>query len=167
MTACILENLSPTSSLVVTEPSDLTVRIKTDIQSRTITFAYCDTQTIKDNLERFRCQYTQDVKLLSSVILWQKKTIDYQALYTAFLLNSVSEEVFEEEAEKFMVHQQVVLPEKIAADISRLDALVGVKFDTSDYADYFQCSQQNMMEALRLIPHSHFVALLPAVESEK
>lgn len=163
----MLENLSPTSSPVVVESSDLTVRIKTDVQSRTITFAYYDTQTIKDDLERFRCQYAQDVKLLSSVILWQKKTIDYQALYTAFLLNSISEEIFEEEAEKFMVHQQVMLPEKIAADIDRLDSLIGVKFDTSDYADYFQCSQQNVMEALRLIPHSHFVAMLPTAELAK
>jgi hypothetical protein len=170
-----IENPSPTSSLVVSKDFlggdlsglDLILRMRSDGQYQALHIAFTNTKTVQDGLNSCYYKYFQDVKLLCSVILWQKKTIDYQALYTAFLLNSLSEEEFEEEAEKFTVHQNDVLPEKIASDIERLDSLIGIKFDTSDYADYFQCSQQNVMAGLRLIPHSHFAAMLPSMEVGK
>jgi hypothetical protein len=168
----IIENPSTTTSFVVTkdilggEPSglDLILRMKSDKQSQTFQVVVTNTQTVRDDLSAFSYRYYQDLRLLSSVILWQKKIIDYQALYTAFLLNSLSEDEFELESEKFIVHQKDVLPEKIASDIERLDSLIGIKFDTSDYADYFQCSQQNVMAGLRLIPTPHFAAMLPSAE---
>jgi hypothetical protein len=175
MRSVIIENPSTTSSLGVQkyflgeEPSevDLIFRMRSIGQSQPFHVVCTKTKTIQDGLDSCFYRYSQDVELLCSIILWQKKTIDYQALYTAFLLNSLSEEEFEEEAEKFTVHHNDVPPEKIAFEVERLDSLIGIKFDTSDYADYFQCSQQNVMAGLRLIPHSHFPAMLPSMEVAK
>jgi hypothetical protein len=120
------------------------------------------TRTVQDNLNECVKQHLQDLELLRSVIFWQKRTIDYQALHTAFLLNSFSEEEFEQKSEKFAVHQQDVCPEEIAAIIERIDSLTGIRFDTSDYSDYFQCSQENIIAGLQLLPHQHFADMLPS-----
>jgi len=122
---------------------------------------------VRDGLNAYFDRHSQDIGLLCSVIFWQKRTIDYQALHTAFLLNSLSEEDFEQEADKFTVHQKDLPPERIASVVERLDSLIGIKFDTSDYSDYFQCSQQNVMAGLRLLPDQRFAEMLPAsTESE-
>ena len=139
---------------------DLVLRIRLDDKTCTITST--NTQDMRNDLNRYVFQHSQDIDLLRSVIFWQKRTIDYQALHTAFLLNSLSEEEFEQESDKFTVHQVKIPPEKIAFDIGRIDSLLGLKFDTSDYSDYFQCSQENVMDGLRLLPYTRFIAMLPA-----
>jgi hypothetical protein len=147
--------------------SDVLFRVMLGNERNPVIITSTNTQTVRDGLNTYRVRHLQDVDLLCSVIVWQKRTIDYQALHTAFLLNSLSEEEFEQESEKFTVYQKNVVPEKIAAVIERIDSLVGINFDTSDYSDYFQCSQENVMEGLRLLPHhQHFLAMLP-VSAEK
>ncbi|MFZ2170650.1 MAG: hypothetical protein WAW61_13565 [Methylococcaceae bacterium] len=146
---------------------DVLLRLQSDNQCKTISVTSTQTQTITDVFNAYRIRYDRDVELLCSVIYWQKKTIDYQALYTAFLLNALSEEDFEQEAEKFTVHQKDVPPEKIASVVNQLDSLLELTFDTSDYADYFQCSQKNVIDGLRLLPQSHFSEMLPAVENHQ
>ena len=140
---------------------DLVLRIRR-LDDKTCTLTSTNTQAMRNDLNAYVFQHSQDIDLLRSVIFWQKRTIDYQALHTAFLLNSLSEEEFEQESDKFTVHQVKIPPEKIAFDIGRIDSLLGLKFDTSDYSDYFQCSQENVMDGLRLLPYTRFIAMLPA-----
>jgi len=109
------------------------------------------TKVIRDNFNKYVDNHQKDIAILSSVIYWQKRTIDFQALHTAFLLNSISEEDFEQEAEKFAIRQHRVNPETIAFFIDRLDNLLEIDFDTSDYADYFKCTPKNVLEGLRLL----------------
>jgi hypothetical protein len=142
--------------------SDLILRVRSENESKTITLTTTNTQTVRDGLNAYLDRHSQDIALLCSVIFWQKRTIDYQALHTAFLLNSLSEEDFEQEAEKFTVRQEKVPSETIASVVERLDSLIGIKFDTSDYSDYFQCSQENVMAGLRLLTDQRFTAMLPA-----
>ena len=140
---------------------DLVLRIRR-LDDKTCTLTSTNTQAMRNDLNAYVFQRSQDIDLLRSVIFWQKRTIDYQALHTAFLLNSLSEEEFEQESDKFTVHQVKIPPEKIAFDIGRIDSLLGLKFDTSDYSDYFQCSQENVMDGLRLLPYTRFITMLPA-----
>lgn len=121
------------------------------------------TKVIRDSLNQYAGNHQKDIAILSSVIYWQKRTIDFQALHTAFLLNSISEEDFEQEAEKFAVRQRRIDPEAIAFIIDRLDNLLGVDFDTSDYADYFKCTPKNVLEGLRLLPKETHSNKLPSV----
>jgi hypothetical protein len=144
--------------------NDLLFRVKKGNEYITITST--NTRTVQDNLNAYFVRYSQDINLLCSVIFWQKRTIDYQALHTAFLLDSLSEEEFEQESEKFTVYQKNIPSEKIASDIERLCSLIDIEFDTSDYSDYFQCSQKNVMDGLRLLPAQRFAAMLPASSSE-
>jgi hypothetical protein len=120
------------------------------------------TQTIKDGLNSFYFQYQKDISLLSSVIYWQKRTIEYQATYAAFLLGSLSDDEFEKESINFTYHQKAIPPEHIASVVNRIDSLTGLKFDTSDYSSYFKCSQSNVMEGFKLLEsNGYFSALLP------
>lgn len=161
---------SPTSSTVVPKEfldgdyfdNDILLRVYSKNGSKSIALTSTSTQTVRDGLNACFDRHRQDINLLCSVIFWQKKTIDYQALHTAFLLNSLSEDEFEQEADKFTVHQKNLPPENIATTVEWLDSLVGIKFDTSDYADYFQCSQQNVIAGLRLLTDERFTAMLPA-----
>lgn len=170
----IIENNLPTSSVYSRTgvlggellDFDLILRMKSDNRSQGFQISCTNTQTVKDSLSTYLDRFQQDIGLLRSVILWQKRTIDYQALYTALLLNSLSDEEFEEESEKFTVHQKNVEPEKIASDVERLYSLIGINFDTSDYADFFQCDQQNVMNGLNLIQHSSFQEMLPSSSKE-
>lgn len=167
--------LSPTSSHVVADflnddsmnDGDMLLRVMPEHNFETITITSVKTQTVVDGLNTYLAQHSKNTELLRSVIYWQKRTIDYQALYAAFLLDSLSEEDFEHEAEKFTIHQKRILPEKIAFDIEQLDSLIEIKFDTSDYSDYFKCSQENVMEGLRLLSSEHFSAMLPASIEDK
>lgn len=177
MKPVVIESTSSTSSTFVTNVAkdflggessggDILLRVKLDNEFKTFNVASTNTQTVRDGLNEYFIQHRQDVELLCSVIYWQKRTIDYQALHTAFLLNSLSEDEFEEEAEKFTIYQKNVHPKKIASVIERLDSLIAIKFDTSDYADYFQCNQQEVMAGLNLLPYAHFAAKLPTVSEE-
>ena len=139
---------------------DLILRVKSE-SPYTLMITSTSTQTVRDNLNEYLVRHSQDIDLLCSVIYWQKRTIDYQALHTAFLLNSLSEEEFEQEADKFTVRQKNVPSDKIAFVVERLDSLIGIEFDTSDYSDYFECSQENVIAGLRLLPDQRFVAMLP------
>ena len=165
-----MDDLRPsTSSHVVPEllsgvsvnDGDMLFRVVPEDNFKTVTITSVNTQTVVDGLNTYLAQHSQNTELLRSVIYWQKRTIDYQALYAAFLLDSLSEEDFEQEAYKFTIHLKRIPPEKIAFDIEQLDSLIGIKFDTSDYSDYFQCSQENVMEGLRLLSSEHFSAMLP------
>lgn len=146
--------------------NDWIFRVTAGNEYKSIAIISTNTTTVRDSLNAYFVQHSQDIDLLCSVIFWQKRTIDYQALHTAFLLDSLSEEEFEQESEKFIVHQKNIPSEKIASDIGRLYSLIGMEFDTSDYSDYFQCSQKNVMDGLRLLPAQCFAAMLPASSSE-
>jgi hypothetical protein len=141
--------------------SDILVRLFQEKQSGAMQVLSTSTQMVRDGFENFYSQYVSDIGLLRSVIFWQKRTIDYQALHTAFLLNAMSEEDFELESQKFVAHQKAIDAHEIATTVERLDHLVGMHLDTSDYADYFQCTQENVLDGLRHLPHSKFLALLP------
>lgn len=165
---------SATSSLVVTPDSlglrfpdvDLLLHVKSNHQIKSFNVTATPTQLVRDGFNAYFARCSEDISMLCSVIFWQKKTIDFQALHTALLLNSVSEDEFQKEAEKFIVHQKDVPPEVVASVVERIDSLIGFKFDTSDYADYFQCTQENVVAGLRLLPHPDFAEMLPAPNTE-
>ena len=175
MTTQKIDSVSISASPVVPEgffsggngQQDFLIRVKLDDQYNTAGIYTTQTKTFTDGFNKYFLKHTQDIGLLSSVIFWQKKTIDYQALNMAFMMDSLSEEDFEKEAEKFVVRQKEVQPALIASFIEHLDLLTGLKLDTSDYADYFQCSQKNVMAGLSLIDNPHFVAMLPSPEKTK
>lgn len=172
MKPILIEKPQKTSSNVIPQEflggdycdGDVLVRIMSDNQLVRITST--NTQTVRDGLSSYFSRHQQDVGLLCSVIYWQKRTIDYQALHTAFLLDSLSEEDFEREAEKFSTRQVELKPEVIASVVEQLDSLIGLKFDTSDFADFFHCSQSNVLAGLALLNSPHYVALLPPPDQD-
>ena len=92
-----------------------------------------------------------DIIILRKIIFYLRNKINYQSLYTAFLLGTLSEEEFEEESEKFIVQQKDISVETVASEIKRIHNLAWLDFSISDYADYFQCSQDIVQEALNKI----------------
>lgn len=141
---------------------DVLVRCMSQDGAKSFVFASTKTQTVRDGLNKYFDNHQIDISILTSIIVWQKRTVDFQALHTAFLLNSISEEDFESESEKYTLRQRHVDPEQIAFVVDRMHSLLGFSFDTSDYADYFKCTQKNVMEGLKLLPDKHFFELLPS-----
>lgn len=171
----LIDNTSVSSSLVISQDffgedyhertllpaGDFLFRVKQNNELQTISVTSTRTEIVRDSINAYITQNFQDIDLLKSVVYWQKKTIDFQALHTALLLNSLSDEDFEEEAKKFTVHLSYVDPQMIASHVDRLHSLLNLNFDTSDYADYFQCTQENIMDGLRRLTSENFVSMLP------
>jgi len=141
---------------------DVLIRVVNNDGARWEHVAVTQTQFIRDGLNQLFDDHQQDIAILSSVIVWQRRAIDFQALHTAYLLNSISEEEFDLESDKFTFRQRSVDPERIAFVVERMHELLGFSFDTSDYADYFKCTQKNVLEGLKLLPGMQFRELLPS-----
>lgn len=148
-------------SITQTSLTDMADVIENDylVRFRTNSFVSMPTQ---DFVNSCRFIFQQDISLLSRVIVWQRRTIEYNALYTAFLLDAMTDDEFEEEANKFLVTQQSVDASQIASEMSRIEELTELKFDTSDYADFFRCSQENVMQGMSLLKtQERFLSVLP------
>ncbi len=141
------------TNMIKTDEHDTLVRFRTN------SLVSMPTQDFVDSC---RSIFQQDISLLSRVIVWQRRTIEYNALYTAFLLDAMTEEEFEEESDKFLVRKQHVDVSQIKSEISRIETLTGLEFDTSDYPGFFSCSQENVMQGMALLKdHERFLSVLP------
>ncbi|MCK9375696.1 MAG: hypothetical protein M0P73_06055 [Syntrophobacterales bacterium] len=92
---------------------------------------------------------------LVEVILSQKRTLDYNGFYNAFLLEQVSEEEFDKIAEQFTYTPKVIDHKLLASKINALLELTKIDYSTSELSDIFQCDNDNVTEAIQTIRNSN------------
>ncbi|KVA11848.1 hypothetical protein WI41_07070 [Burkholderia latens] len=145
------------------EPFDRIVRISTDLLTQSLVTQWCET----DELQRVVFDWAQakqhEVDLLKSFAAWQKKKLDYQAVYNAYILEAISEEEFEEESTPYVVEIKEVDPLMVGRTMDELVELLPFEVSTSDFADYFECEPEDVVLAiaagsrneklLSLLPH--------------
>lgn len=96
------------------------------------------------------------IAILTSAIKAQRKVIDYNSHYTAYLVGQTSEEEFEKAAAQFAYHPDEGIDQDVLA--SRIECLVeltGIDFTVSDLAGIFECDAGTIRQAVGLIQGQH------------
>ena len=108
----------------------------------------------------------EDVKLLQDVVKWQHNLLDYNAHYSAFLLEQVTESEFEEVASSFVYEQEEVDPAFLSANVERVLNLTQIDYPPSELAEFFRCDPNQVVTAYRsLVPrYSNLAKMLPVTE---
>lgn len=111
--------------------------------------SFCETDAFKETLMAAVVQKDKDIWRLKTVTNWQKHRLDYQSVYSAYLLGAISEPEFVEEAEKFSSDYREMRPAEIVATIQDLSRLLEFKLSVADYADYLGVEQDAVMSAVQ------------------
>ncbi len=97
-------------------------------------------------------EYFKFVKdTLVEVILSQKKLLDYNGVYNAFLLDQLSEEEFEQEAKTFIYKPASIDPKKLSIKIEILYNYTKIDYSTSELSNIFHCDIDNVEESIKII----------------
>ena len=126
--------------------SDRVVRVVTTTAQGTQFFS-CQTSQFAAVFNSFIAQKDDDIATLKRIASWQKRRLDYQSVYSAYLLEAIDEEEFIAEAEKFATEYNKVDFAKISSGIQQIQRLLDFEFDYSDYADYFGVEIGDVIEA--------------------
>ena len=94
-----------------------------------------------------------DVDALKKVTKWQKKHIEYQSVYNAFVLGAMTEEEFEEESEPYIANSENVPAEVLAPLITRLNRLLDFKLSDTEFSEYLEVELQSVEDAMRYIEY--------------
>lgn len=97
---------------------------------------------VLENFNRFKQKIEKraekTINVLSEAIRSLRVIQDYNGLYTAYLLDQLSEEEFIEESEKYAFEPKTELTEEIVDKIDILLRCTGEKFSPSDLSDIFK-----------------------------
>ena len=110
----------------------------------------------------------QEMQTLKGLVNWQHKLLDYNSHYCAFLLGQVDEDEFEGIAESFSYETKDVNPELLTPIIDQIYRLTDIEYTPSDLAGYFECSTENVVQALKplAVTNKNLNAMLPIAIQE-
>jgi hypothetical protein len=94
---------------------------------------------------------SRDIDALKIVVNFQRKYINYQALYNAFLLGTLSEDEFDKEADGYIAEERAIAPEVLAPIIERLHRLLDFTLSDREIAEYLEVDRNSMSQAFSLI----------------
>lgn len=92
-----------------------------------------------------------DIDALRTVVNFQRKYINYQATYSAFLLGTLTESEFEAESDAYIAEERSVQPELLAPLVARLDRLLEFHLHDRELAEYLEVDQESMQQAVKLL----------------
>jgi hypothetical protein len=125
-----------------------------------------ETAAVSGELRGWALGMQADLAQLRSLALWQHRLLDYNAVYQAYLLEQMTEDEFEAEAEKFVVDHDHVDIDVLAPQIDQLLRLTGIAYTPSDLVAYFHCEHDDVMSALDHLKEvrPEIAYLLPEIE---
>jgi hypothetical protein len=103
---------------------------------------------VEDVIRRFAVDRARDIAALTTVVYWQHQLIEYNSTYQAFLLDQMTEEEFEEEAEKFVQGTLEFSGGEICEHIGRTNRLLALDFTPSDFASMLRADYGEVVEAI-------------------
>lgn len=107
-----------------------------------------DTKSIESRFKATRSNFEFTISVLREVVISQKKLLDYNGIYSAYLMNHISEDDFYEEAEKYSYDPLEVDPQELANKISCLFEETGIEYAESELKSLFNCSESSLKESL-------------------
>lgn len=142
----------PKTQIIEDEASqDVIFRLIVDGVNSTIDISSWKTVDFQTAINSIVSQKDSIIRKLKDITSWQKHRLDYQAVYTAYLLGSIEEEEFIEEADKFASNYKSIEPAKIAIEIESYSKLLDFKLTASDYSDFFSVDLMTVIQATSLL----------------
>jgi len=93
------------------------------------------------------------------VVKSQKRLLNYNGFYNAFLMGQLSEEEFIEISKKFAYKPKPVKNiNKLANKVRLLLDIAKIDFSTAELSDIFQCTTQDVMKAIGSINPNYIEA---------
>ncbi|WP_175907340.1 hypothetical protein [Burkholderia sp. BCC1640] len=127
---------------------DHLIRVSTDLQTLSLTAHVWETKEVAARFNRLIAERMQDLRLVVDFAAWQKKKIDYDGVYQAFLLDAITDEQFMEESERFAVEIAKRDTQFVAETADKLAELLPFELSTSDLAEFFSCEQRDVVAAI-------------------
>lgn len=107
---------------------------------------------------RSRFNYFNFVKdTLGEVIVSQRRSLNYNGFYNAFLMQQLSEEEFIEIAKTFTYKPKTYSVILLSSKINLLFDLTKIDYSASELADIFQCHCNDITQAMQLIKESQLL----------
>lgn len=160
------------SAQVFTRASDVFSGVVNDHIVRVVTttahgthFAAYPTNQFASALHALLAQKDADIFLLKDIAKWQKKRLDYQGIYNAYLLEAIDEDEFVAEADKYATEFKTAIPEQIRDGMIHINGLLGFQLDQSDFADYFGVEVNDVILATNLL-NSDGSGVIPLLGAE-
>ncbi|MDO8048498.1 hypothetical protein O3301_08465 [Janthinobacterium sp. SUN211] len=95
-----------------------------------------------------------DLQRVKKFARWQRKYIDFQATYSAYLLGALTEEEFEADSEQYAPRLREIDPELLAPEIARLTELLEFGVAPAQLAEYFETDQTVVQAALEKLHYA-------------
>ena len=103
-------------------------------------------------------EYFKFVKdTLVEVVFSQKRSLDYNGFYNAFLMRQLSEDEFVNIAEKYTYQPKNIDIKLLASKVNILFNLTQIDYSISELADIFQCTGSNVAEAIQFIGNNEYL----------
>ncbi len=128
--------------------------------SSTTAIGLTKTETFRSNIENICLNFESDIQILANVVKSQKKLIEYNAIYNAFLLGQISEEEFIEESENYAYSPKNIDNQILLNKLKCLLKYTGDVFTSSELAEIFQCKHENVEEILKQLPNNTFTTTI-------
>lgn len=140
---------TPTSELFTTAHSvnDHIVRLISD-DTAAVFFKVYETSDVHAYFNEWANSLYRDINTLKSVVQWQHNLIDYNSIYQAFLMEQLTDDEFEDEAQKFVYEPMPVDPDELTSDLRRVYELTNIPYTPSDISSLFKCTHEDALHAI-------------------
>lgn len=119
-----------------------------DTSTQSFSISTLSENDFKEKLTNWAFNKERDIFELKSVVEWQRKCLDYQSIYSAYLLGMLNEEEFERDSDEYASDIRDITKEAIVSTVDRLNRLVDCKFTVADIASYLQTDTSIVFDAL-------------------
>jgi hypothetical protein len=125
------------------------VRVSTDVFTQTIlTQQQWEADEFMHGAVMWVNERAAEVGLLTCFAAWQKRKLDYDGVYAAWLLEATTEEEFVEEAKKFAVILTEKDPQYMVQVAEKLVSLLPFELTTADLAEFLQTEPRALLDAI-------------------
>lgn len=128
-----------------------------DTSTMSLTVRIWQTSEVEARILAWGDQNNQDILLLKAVTTWQRKYINYQATYSAYLLGALTEEEFEIESAPYICELKEIAPSNLAPAIGRLKRLLDFELGEGELAEFFEVDACAISQAM--LDHEDLVNL--------
>lgn len=139
-----------TSDEAITQPKvDFLIRISGSTEEG-MEFCVTGTEEFKSHFCNIFESFKTVKDTLVEVILSQRRLLEYNGFYNAFLMGQMAELEFEKIAKKFTYKPKTINAKILSLKINILLNLTKIDFSTSELSDIFQCNNSDVDTVIRL-----------------
>ena len=142
---------------VITQPKvDFLVRVSGSTEED-MEFCVTGTEIFKSHFCNIFESFKAVKDTLVEVILSQRRLLEYNGFYNAFLMGQTEESEFEKIAKKFTYKPKTINAKILSLKINILYNLTKIDYSTSELADIFQCDNSDVDAVIRLTIGKNYV----------